>query len=125
MQYMQDLRAAVNHPYIREDPGTRDQQMIESCGKIQVLDQMLARLIKEGHKSLVFSQMTRVLDLLGSYLDMKRIPYCSLDGRMTYKDRQRNVDRFNRDPEVMVFLLRTRAGGLDTCIIYDSDWNPQ
>ena len=76
--------------------------------------------------------MTRMLDLLADYLDMRGMPYCSLDGRMEYLDRQKNIERFNQEPDVKVFLLSTRAGGLginltaaDTCIIYDSDWNPQ
>ena len=132
MQYMMDLRSAVNHPYILDNPGTQDQKMIDVCGKLQVLDQMLTRLMKDGHKTLVFSQMTRLLDILASYLKMKGIPYCFLDGRMPYLDRQKNVDQFTNDPNVMVFLLSTRAGGLginltaaDTCIIYDTDWNPQ
>ena len=132
MQYMTDLRCAVNHPYILADPGTRDRGMLDSCGKLQVLDQMLTRLMAGGHKTLVFSQMTRLLDILRAYLDMRKIDYCRIDGRMAYLDRQDNVERFTRDPAVMVFLLSTRAGGLginltaaDTCIIYDSDWNPQ
>ena len=50
MQYMLDLRCAVNHPYILADPGTRDRGMLDSCGKLQVLDQMAG-----GHKTLVFS----------------------------------------------------------------------
>ena len=62
MQYMLDLRCAVNHPYILADPGTRDQGMLDSCGKLQVLNQMLTRLMAGGHKTLVFSQMTRLLD---------------------------------------------------------------
>merc|ERR1712242_417066 len=62
--------------------------------------------------------MTKMLDILGDYCN--------------FLDRQDNIDKFNRDPEFNVFLLSTRAGGLginltaaDTCIIYDSDWNPQ
>merc|ERR1711971_1447353 len=136
MQYMIDLRCAVNHPYILENPGLEDPQsvhaMVECCGKLQVLDQMLERLGMDGHKTLIFSQMTRMLDLLADYLDMRNKPYCSLDGRMEYQERQKNIERYNTDPEVKVFLLSTRAGGLginltaaDTCIIYDSDWNPQ
>merc|ERR1719153_2121345 len=132
MQYMNDLRSAVNHPYILNNPGTVDQDMIDCCGKLQVLDQMLARLMKDGHKTLVFSQMTRLLDILVSYLELKKIKFCRLDGSMKYLDRQDGVDRFTNDPSIKVFLLSTRAGGLginltaaDTCIIYDSDWNPQ
>ena len=132
LRYMMDLRCAVNHPYLLDNPGTRDGGMVECSGKLQVLEQMLARLMAEGHKVLVFSQMTKMLDLLGEYLDMMMIPYCSLDGRMPHLERQSNMERFQTNPDVKVFLLSTRAGGLginlmaaDTCIIYDSDWNPQ
>jgi len=132
MQYMVDLRSAVNHPYILQNPGTIDREIVNCCGKMQVLDQMLRRLMKDGHKTLIFSQMTRLLDVLVNYLEMSKIPFCMLDGRMSYMDRQEHVERFQNDPDVMVFLLSTRAGGLginltaaDTCIIYDSDWNPQ
>merc|ERR1712083_142490 len=87
---------------------------------------------KQGHKVLVFSQMTRLLDILSDYLHYRNMKFARLDGSMHFEDRQENIDRFNNDPEYGVFLLSTRAGGLginltaaDTVIIYDSDWNPQ
>jgi ATP-dependent DNA helicase len=95
-------------------------------------DQMLTELSKHGHKVLVFSQMTRLLDILSDYLHYRNMKFARLDGSMHFEDRQENIDRFNNDPEYGVFLLSTRAGGLginltaaDTVIIYDSDWNPQ
>merc|ERR1719435_783858 len=106
--------------------------MVDICGKLQVFDQMLTRLAKDGHKTLIFSQMTKMLDVLGDYLNLKKINFCRLDGSMNFLDRQENIDKFNADPDYKIFLLSTRAGGLginltaaDTCIIYDSDWNPQ
>merc|ERR1712045_777488 len=85
-----------------------------------------------GHKVLVFSQMTRLLDILSDYLHYRNMKFARLDGSMHFEDRQENIDRFNNNPEYGVFLLSTRAGGLginltaaDTVIIYDSDWNPQ
>jgi len=135
MQYMQDLRNACNHPYIAmKHPGLdkEEQDIIDCCGKMQVLHQMLKRLTSEGHKTLVFSQFTRILDLIGKSLKLKGYDFCQLDGRTKLVDRQIEVDRFFTEPETKVFLLSTRAGGLginliaaDTCIIYDSDWNPQ
>lgn len=93
---------------------------------------MLDALLERGHKILIFSQMTRMLDILGDCLQLKNLRYSRLDGGMPYTERQDNIDSFNEDPKVNVFLLSTRAGGLginltaaDTCIIYDSDWNPQ
>jgi len=106
--------------------------MVNICGKLAVLDQMLCQLALGGHKTLIFSQMTKMLDILGDYLAMKKWKYSRLDGSMNFIDRQANIDKFNTDPEQTIFLLSTRAGGLginltaaDTCIIYDSDWNPQ
>merc|ERR1739848_206162 len=76
--------------------------------------------------------MTKMLDILGDYCNMKKWKFCRLDGGMNFIDRQADIDKFNQDPDLKVFLLSTRAGGLginltaaDTCIIYDSDWNPQ
>jgi len=136
---MMDMRKAVNHPYLIEYPVTEDGQfydsgpdLIDICGKMAVLDQMLVQLRKDGHKILIFSQMTKMLDILGDYLNMKKWKFSRLDGSMNFLDRQENIDKFNTDPDQCIFLLSTRAGGLginltaaDTCIIYDSDWNPQ
>ena len=76
--------------------------------------------------------MTKMLDILGDYCNFKKWKFCRLDGSMNFMDRQDNIDKFNQDPQYNIFLLSTRAGGLginltaaDTCIIYDSDWNPQ
>ena len=107
--------------------------MIDICGKLQVLDQMIDELLAGKHKILIFSQMTRMLDIIGDYLSqVKEVRFSRLDGSMSFEDRQENIDVFNETDDVQIFLLSTRAGGLginltaaDTCIIYDSDWNPQ
>jgi len=136
---MMDLRKCTNHPYLIEYPLTEcgqfyqvDENVVEKSGKMKVLDQLLTALLEKGHKVLIFSQMTRMLDILGDYLSHKKLPISRLDGSMNFEDRQANIDKFNETNEVNVFLLSTRAGGLginltaaDTCIIYDSDWNPQ
>ena len=106
--------------------------MIDICGKMKVLDQMLMELLSRKHKVLIFSQMTRMLDIIGDYLSYQEFQFSRLDGTMDFIDRQENIDTFNTNPDVQIFLLSTRAGGLginltaaDTCIIFDSDWNPQ
>jgi len=134
------LRKITNHPYMIEYPLTEcgnfyrtDEQIVETCGKLKVLDQMLRELKKRGHKTLIFSQFGQLmLNILGDYLEHYGHKFSRLDGQMEFTARQENIDRFNNDPEVGVFLLSTRAGGLginltsaDTIIIYDSDWNPQ
>merc|ERR1739844_255336 len=93
---------------------------------------MLDQLKAEGHRVLIFSQMTKMLDLLEDFLDGINLRYERIDGGITGSMRQEAIDRFNKpNAEQFVFLLSTRAGGLginlataDTVIIYDSDWNP-
>jgi len=106
--------------------------LIGDCGKLQLLHAMLPALKAAGHKVLLFSQMTRLLDILEEYLELEGHSFCRIDGAVGQKERQARIVAFNTDPSVFLFLLSTRAGGLginlcaaDTVIIYDSDWNPQ
>ena len=112
---MMDMRKCVNHPYLIEYPVTEDgmfydagPDMIDICGKLQVLDQMVVKLTAGGHKTLIFSQMTKMLDILGDYCNLKKWKFCRLDGSMNFIDRQDNIDKFNQDPEYKIFLLSTR-----------------
>ncbi|XP_028279978.1 lymphoid-specific helicase [Parambassis ranga] len=133
------LKRCCNHPYLVEyplDPATQefkiDEQLVQSSGKFLILDRLLPALKERGHKVLVFSQMTSILDILIDYCYLRGFEYSRLDGSMSYSDREENMTKFANDPEVFIFLLSTRAGGLglnltaaDTVIIFDSDWNPQ
>lgn len=133
------LRKCCNHPYLIEyplDPLTQefkiDQELINSSGKFLVLDRMLPEMKKRGHKILIFSQMTMMLDILMDYCYFRNFRFCRLDGSMSFSEREENIRNFNTNPDVFIFLVSTRAGGLginltaaDTVIIYDSDWNPQ
>uniref|UniRef100_A0A8D3C2A2 Proliferation-associated SNF2-like protein n=1 Tax=Scophthalmus maximus TaxID=52904 RepID=A0A8D3C2A2_SCOMX len=133
------LKRCCNHPYLVEyplDPATQefmiDEQLVLSSGKFLILDRLLPALKKREHKVLIFSQMTSILDLLMDYCYLRGFQYSRLDGSMSYSDRDENMTKFSKDPEVFLFLLSTRAGGLginltaaDTVIIFDSDWNPQ
>uniref|UniRef100_A0A673HLE5 Proliferation-associated SNF2-like protein n=1 Tax=Sinocyclocheilus rhinocerous TaxID=307959 RepID=A0A673HLE5_9TELE len=133
------LKRCCNHAYLIEyplDPATGefkiDEQLVEASGKFLILDRMLPELKKRGHKVLIFSQMTSILDILMDYCYLRGYDYSRLDGSMSYADRDENMKTFSSDPEVFLFLLSTRAGGLginltaaDTVIIFDSDWNPQ
>lgn len=93
---------------------------------------MLQKLKAQGHRVLIFSQMTRVLDLLEDFFEGHVWRYERLDGTITGMVRQAAIDRFNQpNSDIFAFLLSTRAGGLginlataDTVIIFDSDWNP-
>ncbi|KAH9499746.1 hypothetical protein Btru_077717 [Bulinus truncatus] len=137
---MMQLRKCCNHPYLLEhpiDPKTGDlvlnESIVSSSGKMCILDQMLAELKKRGHRVLLFSQMTRMLDLIEDFCHLRGYKYCRLDGSTNIDDRKENMIEFNKpNSDKFIFLLSTRAGGLginltaaDTVIIYDSDWNPQ
>jgi SNF2 family DNA or RNA helicase len=100
--------------------------LVESSGKMVLLDKLLPKLKREGHKVLLFSQFISMLDILSEFCGLRGIVHERLDGRVTGNDRQRAIDRFNRDPDSFLFLLSTRAGGVginltaaDTCIIFD------
>ncbi|KAK9502140.1 hypothetical protein O3M35_012729 [Rhynocoris fuscipes] len=142
LNIMMDLKKCCNHPYLfpaaaQEAPlgpnGAYDVQgLIKASGKLVLLSKMLKKLKEEGHRVLIFSQMTKMLDILEDYLDGEGYKYERIDGTITGSLRQEAIDRFNAPgaPQ-FVFLLSTRAGGLginlataDTVIIYDSDWNP-
>eukprot|EP00048_Salpingoeca_helianthica_P011740 m.169531 g.169531 ORF g.169531 m.169531 type:complete len:792 (-) comp15271_c0_seq32:998-3373(-) len=135
---LMQLRKVCNHPYLVEYPLTpagdylMDEGLVVHSGKMQLLDRVLPRLRAEGHKVLIFSQMTRMLDVLQDYCYIRDYEFVRLDGAMSFPDRQANIEKFNEDPNTFIFLLSTRAGGLglnltaaDTVIIYDQDWNPQ
>uniref|UniRef100_A0A8C3VNX5 Helicase, lymphoid specific n=1 Tax=Catagonus wagneri TaxID=51154 RepID=A0A8C3VNX5_9CETA len=133
------LRKCCNHSYLIEypiDPVTQefkiDEELVTNSGKFLILDRMLPELKTRGHKVLLFSQMTRMLDILMDYCHFRNFNFSRLDGSMSYTEREKNMHSFNTDPDVFIFLVSTRAGGLginltaaDTVIIYDSDWNPQ
>ncbi|THG13033.1 hypothetical protein TEA_005145 [Camellia sinensis var. sinensis] len=118
-------------PYI-EDANESHKQLLESSGKLQLLDKMMVKLKEQGHRVLIYSQFQHMLDLLEDYCSFKKWQYERIDGKVGGAERQIRIDRFNaKNSSRFCFLLSTRAGGLginlataDTVIIYDSDWNP-
>ena len=109
-----------------------DKRLLQyDCGKLQRLDTLLRDLIDNGHRALIFTQMTRVLDILEIFLNFHGYRYLRLDGATKIEQRQIMTERFNSDSKIPVFILSSRSGGLginltgaDTVIFYDSDWNP-
>ncbi len=106
--------------------------IIPTSGKMVLVDKLLPKLREEGHKVLIFSQMVIMIDIIQEYCEFRKYPCEVLHGSVSGNDRQKSIDRFNKDPNSFVFLLSTRAGGVginltaaDTVIIFDSDWNPQ
>lgn len=130
------LRKCVNHPYLfYADHASKlvdTPQLWRASGKFDMLDSMVTKLLRTGHRILIFNQMTKVVDLQERLLRYRNIPFYRLDGTTSTEERKDMVNDFNNeDTDVHVFLLTTRAGGLgvnlqtaDTVIIFDSDWNP-
>uniref|UniRef100_A0A1E1X3Q5 Putative chromatin remodeling complex wstf-iswi small subunit n=1 Tax=Amblyomma aureolatum TaxID=187763 RepID=A0A1E1X3Q5_9ACAR len=101
------------------------------CGKLQVLDKLLWQLRGGQHRVLIFTQMTRMLDVLEQFLNYHGHTYLRLDGSTRVDQRQALMERFNADRRIFCFILSTRSGGIgvnltgaDTVVFYDSDWNP-
>lgn len=106
-------------------------RFVTDSGKLAKLDQLLRQLKNGGHRVLLYFQMTRMIDLMEEYLTYRNYKYLRLDGSTKLEDRRDTVADFQTKPEIFIFLLSTRAGGLginltaaDTVIFYDSDWNP-
>ncbi|KAF7513263.1 putative DNA helicase ino80 [Endocarpon pusillum] len=106
-------------------------RFVTDSGKLAKLDHLLAQLKNGGHRVLLYFQMTRMIDLMEEYLTYRNYRYCRLDGSTKLEDRRDTVHDFQTRPDIFIFLLSTRAGGLginltsaDTVIFYDSDWNP-
>ncbi|KAM9898141.1 hypothetical protein OXX79_006468 [Metschnikowia pulcherrima] len=106
-------------------------RFITESGKLARLDKLLDELKQNDHRVLVYFQMTKMMDLMEEFLTYKQHNYIRLDGSSKLEDRRDLVHDWQTKPEIFVFLLSTRAGGLginltaaDTVIFYDSDWNP-
>ncbi|KAK3268947.1 hypothetical protein CYMTET_22579, partial [Cymbomonas tetramitiformis] len=131
MNIFKQLQKVVNHPYLipNQEPDQKDydsheawQLLAAASGKLQVLEKLLPALRARGHRTLIFSQMTRMLDIVEDFMDgldeskedVREHPlYYRLDGSTPTAERQRLIDDFNR-PTCLVpfFLISTRAGSL-------------
>lgn len=144
LNIMMELKKASNHPFmfpnveerILAGSNTREDQLkaiVTSSGKMMLLDQLLIKMKKDNHRVLIFSQMVKMLDIIGDYLHLRGHQYQRLDGTIASGPRRQAIDHFNApDSKDFCFILSTRAGGLginlmtaDTVILFDSDWNPQ
>ena len=142
LNIIMELKKCCNHPYLfpkasLEAPklpngAFEGAALLKAAGKFVLMQKMLRKLHTDGHRVLVFSQMTKMLDILEDFCEYEGYKYERIDGSITGQARQDAIDRFNAPgAQQFVFLLSTRAGGLginlataDTVIIYDSDWNP-
>jgi len=139
-----ELRKICNHPGLSYPPEKggdfRGVNLIRSCGKLWILDRLLIKLSKTGHKVLLFSTMTKLLDLLEVYLkwrqtteDGENLQFCRIDGTTPLEQREVAINDFNRKgSNKFIFLLSIRAAGrglnlqtADTVVMYDPDPNPK
>ena len=137
MNLLLQLRKICNHTYLMPDaapePYEITEGIVQGSGKLKMLDRMLPKLREDGHRVLIFSQFTSMLDLLEDYCELREHNFVRLDGDTNRVQRRLDVRRFNApNSPIFIFLISTRAGGLglnlasaDTVILYDSDWNPQ
>ncbi|XP_073317102.1 ATP-dependent helicase BRM-like [Primulina huaijiensis] len=130
-----ELRKSCNHPLLNY-PYFSDFSkdfLVRSCGKLWVLDRVLIKLHRTGHRVLLFSTMTKLLDIMEEYLQWRRLVFRRIDGTTSLEDRESAIMDFNRpDTDCFIFLLSIRAAGrglnlqsADTVIIYDPDPNPK
>jgi len=138
LNILMQLRKVCNHPYLFEgaEPGPPfmdGPHLWENTGKLVLLSKLLPKLEAQDSRVLIFSQMTRMLDILEDYMRLKQYQYCRIDGSTSGDARDEQMDTFNAPGSAkFAFLLSTRAGGLginlataDIVVLYDSDWNPQ
>ena len=107
------------------------QETAPAAGKLQTLAALLARLRAQGARCLIFTQMSKMLDLLEAFLNLHGHAYLRLDGSTKPAQRQALMTRFNASARYFCFILSTRSGGVGinltgaNCVVfYDSDWNP-
>ncbi|KAJ8565499.1 hypothetical protein K7X08_008075 [Anisodus acutangulus] len=142
------LRKACSHPYlfagIEPEPYEEGEHLVQASGKLLILDHLLQKFHANGHRVLLFAQMTQTLDILQDYLELRKYLYERLDGSIRAEERFAAIRSFSHlsvnkrskfeaeQNEAFVFLISTRAGGVglnlvaaDTVIFYEQDWNPQ
>ncbi|OZC07880.1 hypothetical protein X798_05092 [Onchocerca flexuosa] len=107
------------------------EEMALESGKFKELDKLLPSIKEKGDKVLIFSQFTSIMDILEVYLKLRNYQYCRLDGSTPVMERQEMINEYNSSPDLLVFLLSTKAGGLginltaaNHIILHDIDFNP-
>eukprot|EP00850_Spirogloea_muscicola_P014341 SM000102S09199 [mRNA] locus=s102:241471:249704:+ [translate_table: standard] len=130
-----ELRKVCNHPYLSYAPraASVDDEVVRSCGKLFILDRALVKLHATGHRVLLFSTMTRLLDILEEYLRWRGFQYRRIDGTTSLDAREVAINDFNAaGSTVFIFLLSIPAAGrglnlqtADTVVVYDPDPNPK
>ncbi|KAF7347362.1 ISWI chromatin-remodeling complex ATPase ISW2 [Mycena venus] len=134
---LMQLRRICDHPYMIDDAQPEayeiGEHLVAASSKLLAIDKILAEVLPKGEKVLIFSQWTDMLDLVEDHMVLRNYAYVRLDGSVARARREMVIRMFQRDDSKhQVFLISTKAGGLginltkaSTCILCDSDWNPQ
>ncbi|RKF73359.1 DNA repair protein rhp26 [Golovinomyces cichoracearum] len=130
------LKKICNHPDLI-DPGLKNKPYYKwadpkKSGKMKIVESLLNLWKGFNHKTLLFCQGVQMLEILENFIrDLGSFNYLRMDGSTNIKDRQTMVDQFNSSPDIHVFLLTTKVGGLgvnltgaNRVLIFDPDWNP-
>ncbi|KAH9924947.1 P-loop containing nucleoside triphosphate hydrolase protein [Amylocystis lapponica] len=137
MNLLMQLRKTCDHPYLlpdaEPDPFVIGEHLVASSSKLVVLDKLLADILPKGERVLIFTQWTKMLDLLEDFMALRSIPYARLDGSTSRPRRALDIKLFQQEiSPYQVFLISTKAGGLginltkaSSVVMFDSDWNPQ
>lgn len=115
MNLMMQLRKCCNHPYIlphAEPENAPRDSIIDTSGKMQMLEKLLAKLFAGRHRVLIFSSFLGMLDLLERFCELKKYKYLRLDGATNRVQRKFDIHRFNTGDQYFIYLISTRAGGL-------------
>ncbi|THU84851.1 hypothetical protein K435DRAFT_970985 [Dendrothele bispora CBS 962.96] len=137
MSLLMKLRQICDHPYIvrgvEPDPYHIGEHVVAASSKLITIDKILADVLPKGEKVLIFSQWSKMLDMLEDMMHLRSIEYARLDGTTSRPRRTLDIKLFQHEKStIQVYLISTRAGGLginltkaSTVIMADSDWNPQ
>ncbi|TYZ62256.1 hypothetical protein PybrP1_000860 [[Pythium] brassicae (nom. inval.)] len=95
------LRKCCGHPYLFEGQEDRNldplgEHVVENCGKMVLMDKLLKKLKQRGSRVLIFTQMTRILDVMEDFCRMRQYEYCRIDGQTSYEDRESSIEEYNR-----------------------------
>ncbi|MCQ2817533.1 MAG: hypothetical protein MJ252_09745 [archaeon] len=127
------ISSVIKYLSIFKTIASPDRKLVEyDSGKLIKLAELLKKLYANKSKALIFTQMTRMLDILEIFLNIHGFTYVRLDGSTRVELRQQIVDKFNNEPKVFCFISSTRSGGIglnltgaDSIIFFDTDFNPQ
>jgi len=141
LQALQHLRKICMHPLLvkqNENKSVREllaeantKELVEQGPKLSVMLHLVWDFQAKGDRALLFSQSTKMLDIIELVLHENGVRYVRLDGSTSTRKRQSKVDQFNNDSGIPIMLLSTKAGGLglnvtgaNRVLVFDPDWTP-